>query len=160
MAELCYSGWYMGFSVQSPIISLGKNVMAWSHSQEQGKLVLECWRFMWVYSTTSTWGSKVTCQSRQLFAFASCFSSELVTHGFFLLVPLWQELWVLTRWEFFSCFRISLLWWKSLSTNSVTLLQVTKVWRLRCEKCPRKGQFPSAIKSALKENIVLSSFLI
>lgn len=101
MAELCYSGWYMGFSVRFPIISLGKNVMAWSHSQEQGKLVLECWRFMWVYSTTSTWGSKVTCQSRQLFTFASCFSSELVTHGFFLLVPLWQELWVLTRWEFF-----------------------------------------------------------
>lgn len=43
----------------------------------------------------------------------------------------------------FSCFRVSLLWWKSLSTNAVTLLQLTKVWRLRCEKCPRKGQIPS-----------------
>lgn len=83
VAELCYSGWYMGCSVQFPIIFLGKNVMAWSHSQEQSKLVLESWRFMWMYSTTSTRGSKVTCQSRQLFAFANYFSSGFVTHRFF-----------------------------------------------------------------------------
>lgn len=31
-----------------------------------------------------TWGSKVTCQSRQLFAFANCFSSGFVTHRVFL----------------------------------------------------------------------------
>lgn len=145
MAELCYSGWYMGSSVQFPIIFLGKNVMAWSHSQEQSKLVLESWRFMWMYSTTSTWGSKVTCQSRQLFAFADCFNSSFVTLSFFifLLVPLWQKLWVLAQLEFLHVSRHPCSGGRSLCTNPVALLQVTKMWRLRCGKCPRKRQIPS-----------------
>lgn len=79
----------------------------------------------------------------QPFAFANCFSSGFVTHHFFLLLPLWQQLWVLTQWEFLHVSRHPCSAGRSLSTNTVTLLQVTKIGRLRCEKCPGKGQFPS-----------------
>lgn len=79
----------------------------------------------------------------QLFAFANCFSLDSLLIIFFLLLLLWQQLWVLTQSEFLRVSRHPCSAGRSLSTNTVTLLQVTKIGRLRCEKCPGKGQFPS-----------------
>lgn len=112
VAELCYSGWYMGCSVQFPIIFLGKNVMAWSHSQEQSKLVLESWRLMWMYSTTSIeearWPARAG--SSLLLQTVSALDSLLIVS--FSLATLVAEALGFDTMGVSSCFKASLLCWR------------------------------------------------
>lgn len=54
----------------------------------------------------------MTCQSRQLFAFANCFSSGFVIHRFFSLGALVTEALGFDTIGFSSCFETYSFWWK------------------------------------------------
>lgn len=98
----------------------------------------------------------MTCQSRQLFAFANCFISGFVTHRFFSLGALVTESVVFDTTEVSSHFKASLLWWKESFhkySNSAAGDQDNE--DLDVKSVPEKDSFPLAIKSALKQNILL-----
>lgn len=104
-----------------------KKIKAWSCIQKQSKLVLESWGFMWMYRKASSWGNKVTCQSRQLFAIANCFSNGFVTCRILILVPRWQQLWFLIPWGCLMSRHTFSGGRTKTETRVVTLLLMTKI---------------------------------